>query len=363
MKRIMYFAFALAMTVAFAGTSMAVQTNLVGIGDFTTRCATGNEFEGSCVDSATDPSGMTAGGIVFSRHNLSSYGEHYQAVQSSAVTVDAGRTDSRVIIKAGETQQSAFGTTQICVFCHTPHHSMTDNAPLWNRNTTGNFTAYSVPGGSGTLAGTATGPSGTGGTGSSLACLSCHDGVTQMDALINRPGAGSNTSQTGVDLKWAFLENDNVGNGAMRAAVNAKTRTVIGEDLTNDHPIQVAYTAGIASLRPTTTTLVSLEMFNVKSLLAGDSTTFGRSDNYWSVFGFINTAATIDNLLRDGGKVACASCHDPHYKNQTNNDPSTTFGNPEGPEPTKDPADNDGLFLRRVGGNSNSGVCRTCHNK
>jgi len=72
--------------------------------------------------------------------------------------------------------------------------------------------------------------------------------------------------------------------------------------------------------------------------------------------------------------VQCTSCHDPHYKNQTNNDPSvvdsysrTTAGGwvlasvniVSGPEDGLI----DGLFLRRVGGNSNSGVCRTCHNK
>jgi cytochrome c553 len=350
---------ALAMVLMFGGKSMAVETELVGVAEFMALCAPGEDYEGSCVGSNDDPSGMLAGGIVFSRHNLSAYGEHYQAVVSAFVTVNDGRTDSRVMIKAGASQVDVIGTTQICVFCHTPHHSSHVTGPLWNRNADGTYEAYSKGGPNKTLAQTATDVSGA-----SLACLSCHDGVTQMDALINRPGGGSRTDGTNGDLKWAFLENDNVGDGAMRAAVNAKTRTVIGEDLTDDHPISVVYADdGRASLRPRTTTIVSIQVYNVKSLGNGFAGTFGRSDNYWSVFGYINTGATIQNLLRDGDKIACASCHDPHFKNLTNDDPSVVFGVPNGPEPGLTAADGDGLFLRRVGGNSNSGVCRTCHNK
>jgi hypothetical protein len=358
MKKLLLLSLVLAIAVMFSGPAKALETELVGVEEFTVLCGPGQDYEASCVGSNDDPSGMLAGGIVFSRHNLSAYGEHYQAVVEGLVTVDSTRTDSRVIIKPGTAQGDVIGTTQICVFCHTPHHSSHLTGPLWNRNAAGSYTAYSKGGPNQTLAGTATDVSGA-----SLACLSCHDGVTQMDALINRPGAGSNIGGTNGDLGWAFLENDNVGNGAMRAATNAKTRTVIGEDLTDDHPISVDYNEGVASLRPTGTTIVSIQVYNVKSLDGSYVNTFGRSDNYWSVFGYINIGATIDDLLRDGGQVACASCHDPHFKNQTNDDPSVAFGTAQGPEPTKDPADQDGLFLRRVGGNSNSGVCRTCHNK
>jgi formate-dependent nitrite reductase cytochrome c552 subunit len=353
MKKLLLFVLALTVAVMFSGPAKALETQLVGVDEFDVMCASGEVYEGSCVTSNEDPTDMLAGGIVFSRHNLSSYGEHYQAVQEGFVTVNSTRTDSRIMIKPGTAQADVMGTTQICVFCHTPHHSSHLTGPLWNRNAAGSYTAYSKGGPNQTLAGTATDVSGA-----SLACLSCHDGVTQMDALINAPGNGSNTGGTNGDMGWGFLENDNVGNGAMRAATNAKTRTVIGEDLTDDHPISVAYSSdGRASLRPTSTTIVSIDMFNVKSLDPSYTSAFGRSDNYWSVFGYINVGATIDDLLRDGGQVACASCHDPHYKNLTNDDPNIyRVGPADGP-------DGDGLFLRRVGGNSNSGVCRTCHNK
>jgi predicted CXXCH cytochrome family protein len=76
-------------------------------------------------------------------------------------------------------------TSQICVFCHTPHNSSTDG-PLWGRQNTTvtffkhfsssslvidnptvtTFSEYGQP------------------NGSSRLCLSCHDGVTALSALI-----------------------------------------------------------------------------------------------------------------------------------------------------------------------------------
>ena len=242
-------------------------------------------------------------------------------------------------------------------------------------------------------AGTVAGTSSSLATGSSLACLSCHDGTTTIDNLINRPGKGSGNGTAGAaDMGWSFTVND----GDTLAAggdPNNFARAVIGIDMTNDHPMGIVYeTDGRASLRTTGTQLSSLSMAQANTVHGSGNATaiFGRSDNYWSTFGYINNAATIDDLLRNGGQVECASCHDPHYRNQTNNDPSvvcnyydstgTAIGSKAdclAEAKLSDQAgsitanyqfyvagsDLDGLFLRRVGGNSNSGVCRTCHAK
>ena len=326
------------------------------IGNWETTESISDEYKGT--QATTAAAGLSANGILYSRHNLSSYGEHYQATTSvTGTSTSTGILPTAVI------------TTEICVFCHTPHFGKTDSAPLWNRGTAATgYVSYGM-----TLGGTDVNSVG----GSSLACLSCHDGVTTLDNIINKPGKGSRTGGTGADLGWVFSEigtGDTVGDTAsggdiVGGAVKASSRLNIGGnnnnsrdaaavDLSNDHPINVAYNGGtVASLRPTFTVISSLVMSNAKTL--GGSSIYGRSDNLWASKGFISDTATIADILRDGGKVQCSSCHDPHYKNQTNNDPAVvaSYG------VVINHVDSDGLFLRRVGGNSNSGVCRTCHNK
>src|SRR3989344_5770403 len=348
----------LALVIAMSTTAFSATT----IGDWEGVESGTTQYEGT--QEGTAAAGMSANGIVYSRHNLSSYGEHYQATTSVVGTSTATGIDPLTVI-----------TTEICVFCHTPHFGRTDTAPLWNRGTSA--TGY-VPYGT-TVGGTAITSVG----GSSLACLSCHDGVTTFDNLINKPGKGSNTNGTGTDQGWRFYmatavdipvtlehfattgcgtchsqeESDrlNIGLGPTGGAVSPGA-----VDLSNDHPINVAYNGGtVASLRDSATVISSLTMDNARSNPSDPGDTYGRSDNLWASRGFISSSATISELLRDSGKVQCASCHDPHYKNQTNSDPAVVAAS--GGFITS--VENDGLFLRRVGGNSNSGVCRTCHGK
>ena len=87
------------------------------------------------------------------------------------------------------TNIGATGTTEVCVFCHTPHGGRTDvaggAAPIWNRSlSTATYTVYTSPNfdAAGTTPGT---PKGV-----SVACLSCHDGTVAFDALINKRGSG-----------------------------------------------------------------------------------------------------------------------------------------------------------------------------
>lgn len=109
----------------------------------------------------------------------------------------------------------AWNTTgQICIVCHAPHNTSgtVANAPLWNHEvSTQTFTVYTN---TGTLDATdVSQPSGA-----SMLCLSCHDGVTALDAF------GGNT-----------------GTQPMTGTA------VVGTDLSNDHPVSFTYDAALAT--------------------------------------------------------------------------------------------------------------------
>jgi hypothetical protein len=64
----------------------------------------------------------------------------------------------------------------------------------------------------------------------SLACLSCHDGTQAMDVVLNLPGTGGYSSTGG-----------NIGGLGVMTGTPVP---VIGQDLTNDHPIGIQYCGG-----------------------------------------------------------------------------------------------------------------------
>ncbi|MCF6331088.1 MAG: cytochrome c3 family protein [Sulfurimonas sp.] len=166
---------------------------------------------------------------------------------------------------------------QVCVYCHTPHASNNSYqpAPLWNKpSISTEFTMYGAvnPGVAGvTIAGTL---SATGPTGASMACLSCHDGVSAMNSVVNAPGSG------GYNPTGSYI-GTNPPNAASMAAIEYKAVGLDG-DLTNDHPISIEYMPGRAGLRPVSTPVTD-----------------------------ILGASMISDLLKSG-KVECTSCHDPH---------------------------------------------------
>lgn len=399
MKRFLAIALAATVGLAIAGAAQAAEDAATNVGSY--EAATGSV--------AAYTVGMSANGVKASRHNL-------------------GATGMFITVSADLNEKS---TTEICVFCHTPHHSISTTgattqstgaagvvtgvgvnstgdyspAPLWNRRSAASsFTTYGTTTGGVTLAGTAIGQIG----GVTLACLSCHDGITTFDNLANGPGPGhvaADDKGTGpygsaVGQGWRGIDEGGEGGVKSFGQNGEETRVNIGNmgstlsdsawsstdaNLSNDHPVSVDYMEGTAaSLRMKTTRIDSI------NLRAGLFTTVQEiannlGQNRWAVKGFISTSATIADLLRLN-KVECSSCHDPHFKNLSNVDINITknildagAAKPNDPSSIGDKTaggvgvsfavnggtikKTDGLFLRRVGGNAGSGVCRTCHNK
>ena len=159
-----------------------------------------------------------------------------------ATAAFAGIANTKHDLGSGSTSggYTVTGTSEICVFCHTPHGAQNNTtAPLWNRSaTSGNFTMYS-----GVATMNAVLPATTTLSGTSLACMSCHDGTLALAAsTINIPN-----SSTGLSNSAA------AGNVSAAGLITGMPN--LSADLSNDHPVNFTYqnsiTLGDTGLQPT----------------------------------------------------------------------------------------------------------------
>lgn len=221
---------------------------------------------------------------------------------------------------------------EICIFCHTPHNALVvdsqgNRLPLWNRSIARNdiggaggpFTVYA----STTLNATVGQPSGV-----SLLCMSCHDGVTAINSLINfgknNPIVMAGFDQLGDVYNTTFpnFPGANIG-GAIDPATGgypqsyapyggAGTVNVNTKRLDDDHPVSFVFNSALATADGGLVTPVSTS--------------------------YVDSAS---KLRLFGGKLECATCHNAHEDG--------TF------------AAGDYPFLRMS--NNGSAMCITCHLK
>ncbi len=202
----------------------------------------------------------------------------------------------------GATRAAVGGTTEVCVFCHTPHGATQQDqggtplrSPLWNRRvppgatytpyTSSSLDAQAILDGLNAQPG-----------GSSKLCLSCHDGTLAI-GNVNVLNGRTNVSipMTGTGPGGTMPVGEGVQSGFTR---------FLGTDLRNDHPISVSYTSALATrdgeLRPVdaqqrwpagTGSVVGVRAPGFKPLLPLEPTGTGGA-----------------------GQVQCATCHDPHLR-------------------------------------------------
>lgn len=166
-------------------------------------------------------------------------------------------------------------SSEICVFCHTPHNS-NPAGPLWNRAITEQtITMYSSP--------TIDAAQDSTLNMASLLCMSCHDGVNSTVSY------GGNAVSTKHDLLVYNGQSPDVssnpncrnchGDFYGDPAASWK-RGVAGTDLRNDHPISILYPTALEDLE-----------FNVPpNLLDG-----------W-----------VGGPKLYNGKIECGTCHEVH---------------------------------------------------
>ena len=152
---------------------------------------------------------------------------------------------------------SGFSGGQICIVCHTPHNAPEPVIPpLWNHEvTTATYIVYDSP----TLD---AGPLGQP-AGSTLLCLSCHDGTVAVDSFGGATGTDFITGP----------EN-------------------LGTDLSNDHPISFTYDTALA---------------------ATDGGLFDPSVTDVTIgSGEFTATGTIQDVMLQADQLQCAACHDVH---------------------------------------------------
>lgn len=142
----------------------------------------------------------------------------------------------------------AVSESEICIFCHTPHNSR-PSSPLWNKEDPGyTYTLYH----SSTVQSAPGQPDG-----SSILCLSCHDGTTALGNVLSRMS----------DIEFS-------GGVTLLPPGNSNMST----DLADDHPISFDYTTGLAA-----------------------------ADGQLK-----DPAGIIPPVTLEKGRMQCISCHDPH---------------------------------------------------
>jgi len=211
----------------------------------------------------------------------------------------------------------------VCSVCHIPHHANPTTGPLWGHDlvSAGSWQMYAngVSPGAAIKYSPAAAP-----TGSSLACLSCHDGSIAINAYgspaaANRAGAESITNGAAISFDQGLNKN-----------------------LTHSHPISFAYQA-LVGTSPTQDKWIYDSANPVLTPTAGSPGFVYGND--MSIAGF---------LLNKAGNLECNSCHDVH------NQEGSPYSLANNPHLVKI----NGTAPNSVNGlQTGSLLCRSCHNK
>lgn len=184
----------------------------------------------------------------------------------------AAITNTKHDLSSSSTAAIKGTSTEICVYCHTPHGATAaGTAPLWNRTTTAATDFYNNP------AGSINGTMGLAGVNASdaILCLSCHDGASLTDALTNPPNSG----------------------GAV-PAVQTGAAANLGTDLSNDHPVGFNYL----------TTAADTE---INAAPVGVKVTYGTGNDMWCSSCHDVHSNTFSPFLAKSnvGSALCLTCH------------------------------------------------------
>ena len=184
------------------------------------------------------------------------------------------------------------GETEICVFCHTPHHTVAvSEGPLWNHSLSS--ANYIVPSNEDPGRTTMLSTPGQPDLGAKL-CLGCHDGTVAIGMVVNTPGPGSRgpiameSGTTTIPPGSTNLTTDLSGHHPVSVAINTQLRDdKLAQCAESIVFFYIDFPEGAVKLRPTNNLYL---------------------DQYPGVL-----------IKGKPSGIQCASCHNPH------NDPIGKF--------------------------------------
>ncbi|MFQ5597045.1 MAG: cytochrome c3 family protein [Nitrospiria bacterium] len=191
------------------------------------------------------------------------------------------------------------GTTEVCVFCHTPHGANREGinirAPIWNRQLPKDQYQMYDQVWSKSFEATPNDPGRP--TGYSRLCLSCHDGTIALGNLLNRGGSGGFNSEEAMQYPTGQAPAGPFGSIPVGDGAASQNTRALGRDLRNDHPISMVFDTALLSK--------DIEFVNPGPPLHRPFTQ--------------STPTPISPLRRASGSrvdvydsVQCTSCHNPH---------------------------------------------------
>ncbi|MFY9269564.1 MAG: cytochrome c3 family protein [Candidatus Manganitrophaceae bacterium] len=149
--------------------------------------------------------------------------------------------------------QGPGGTSEVCVFCHTPHGASREGvniqAPIWNRNLSpAHYQMYDQVWSKSFEAK----PNDPGRpTGYSRLCLSCHDGTIALGSLLNKPGSGGfdpdGRHPVQMDYPTGQAAAGPPGSIPVGEGATGQSTRVLGRDLRNDHPVSMRFDTELLS--------------------------------------------------------------------------------------------------------------------
>jgi hypothetical protein len=198
---------------------------------------------------------------------------------------------------------------RICVFCHTPHHAITQvdgiSVPLWNH--TLSSAAYTLYTSATFLSPTSPGSQPDG---PSRLCLSCHDGTVAIGSVVHNGLSSNSITVQGTG-----------GGGEMPVG-----STNLGTILSGHHPISIEVNNALINDKQTQCN-DNIVSFKVCAPPGSSPVKLSRTNN------------TYGAGPSTGLGVQCSSCHDPH----------------------EDPTPGVTLFLRLGDRLNYDALCSACH--